>query len=44
MERKCMDETLGLHGMNLNLCLLCMLEDIFSLGAAHIIIFDLQSC
>ena len=36
MESKCQDETLGMRVMNLNLCILNMLEDTFSLGAAHL--------
>ena len=30
MESKCPDETLRMRGMNLNLCLLYMFEDTFS--------------
>ena len=37
MESKCPDETLRKRGMNMNLCILRMLEDTFSLGAARII-------
>ena len=36
MESICPDQTL--RGMNLNLCILRMLEEIYLLGAAHIII------
>ena len=32
MENKCPDETLHMHGMNLNLCILSMLKDTFWLG------------
>ena len=35
MENKCPDETSRMRGMNLNLCILRMLEDTFSLGAAQ---------
>ena len=35
MESKCPDETLCMRGMNLNLCILRMFEDTFSLGAAR---------
>ena len=37
MEIKCPDETLRMRGMNLNMCILSMLEDTFSLDAAHIL-------
>ena len=40
MESKCPDETLCMHEMNLNMCILRMLEDTFSLGAAQIIIIS----
>ena len=36
MESKCPDEALRMCVINLNLCLLRMLEDTFSLGAAHL--------
>ena len=38
MESKCPDEILRMRGMNLNLRVLRMLEDTFSLGEAHIVI------
>ena len=36
MENKCPDKALRMSGMNLNLCILRMLEDTISLGAAYI--------
>ena len=36
-ESKCSDEILRMYGINLNLCILRMLEDTFLLGAAHTI-------
>ena len=36
MESKCPDETLRKRVMNVNLCFLCMLEDIHLFGAAFI--------
>ena len=35
MESKCPDEALRMRLMNLDLCVLRMLEDTFSLGEAH---------
>ena len=36
MVSKCLDDTLHVHGLNLNLCILRMLENTFLLGAAQI--------
>ena len=38
MENKFPDETLHMRGMNLNLCILRMFEDTFSLGAVQMIV------
>ena len=35
---KCQDGTLGMRGMNLNLCILRMLEDTFLLGVTHMMV------
>ena len=35
MESKCPDETMRMRGMNLNLCILHMFDDNFSLTAAQ---------
>ena len=35
MESKCPHETLRIPGMNLNMCILRMLDDTCSLGTAH---------
>ena len=37
------DETLRMRGMNLNLCILRMLEDSFSLGEVHLSIYFMTS-
>ena len=42
MESKCPDETLRMRGMNLNLCILRMLEDTFLLGAAQLVLVILR--
>ena len=38
MESKCQDETLRMRVINLNLCILCMFEDTFSLDVANMVI------
>ena len=45
MEGKCPDETLrtGIPRMTMNLCILYMLEDTFSFGAAHTLIVCLRA-
>ena len=40
MESKCSDETFSVHRMNLNLCILHMIEDAISLDMAHISSFQ----
>ena len=37
MDSKCPDETLHMREMNLNLCILRMLKDTFSLGMAQFV-------
>ena len=41
MEIKFSDDIVHMCGMNLNMCILRMLDDTFSLGAAHMVRSDM---
>ena len=42
MENKCPDKTLCMCGMNLNLCILRMFEDTFSLDTIHTVTMSMK--
>ena len=42
MESKCPDETLRMRGMNLNLYIMRMFVNTFSLDAAHLVIMSIH--